>query len=119
MRPHPIVPCLILVVLLILVPPWRGPLPAATTTQRDDLDCARLLTQRCETCHYLSRVCQQLGKKSRRRWRRTVRTMVRYGARLSKAEQRRLVGCLTDQRPEVRRLCAPPPTTEGPAAGRP
>ncbi len=71
-------------------------------------DCAQLLTERCESCHYLTRVCQQLGKKSKRRWKRTLKNMARYGARVSPAEQRRLVDCLSRPAPKVVQLCAPP-----------
>ncbi len=87
--------------------------PAASQAQQGPPGCARLLAERCTGCHYLSRVCQRLGKKSKRRWKRTVRNMVRYGARLSPAEQRRLTACLSVPAPEVTQLCSQPAGATG------
>ena len=69
-------------------------------------ECAELLLDRCESCHYLSRVCDQLGKKSKRRWRATMKRMVkRRGAELNKDEQVFLVDCLLAPAPDIEKEC--------------
>ena len=77
-------------------------------------DCGSLITGRCEGCHYKTRICQALGKKSRSRWKRTVKAMVKKGAILSGKEQKILVRCLSNPDPAVVGLCSP-----GPAARLP
>lgn len=57
--------------------------------------CAELISNRCQGCHYKSRVCQALGKKSKWKWKRSVSNMVRYGAKLSGAEQKIVIECLS------------------------
>lgn len=70
-------------------------------------DCATLLTGHCETCHYLTRVCDKVsGKKGKWSWKRTVKNMLRQGAKLTAAEQDSLVACLSEPAPEVVKLCA-------------
>lgn len=68
--------------------------------------CGELLESRCQSCHYLSRVCRQLGEKSEKRWRATVKRMVkRRGAKVSVEEQAVLVECLQSKAPEVVAVC--------------
>lgn len=75
--------------------------------------CTELLKNRCETCHYLTRVClkveQEQGSSSwfgsSGSWKRTVRNMVRQGAKVSNAEEKILVDCLSTPVPEVLDLC--------------
>jgi len=67
--------------------------------------CSTLLLNRCEVCHYLTRVCERLDKKSKRGWERTIRTMVRRGARLTPDEQLILAECLADPSPDVQDTC--------------
>ena len=69
-------------------------------------DCTTLLTGRCETCHYLTRVCDKVAEnKGKWSWKRTVKNMVRQGAKLTAAEQDILVTCLSEPAPEVVKLC--------------
>jgi len=56
--------------------------------------CAELIDTRCQGCHYKSRICQALGKKSKWKWKRSVGNMVRYGAKLSGPEQKIVIDCL-------------------------
>ena len=70
-------------------------------------NCESLLVEQCGSCHYLSRVCHKLGKKSKGDWRRTVRRMVRKGAVLSEADQKLLVQCLYTQEDGVVTACKP------------
>ncbi|GAB4337885.1 MAG: hypothetical protein Kow0089_09430 [Desulfobulbaceae bacterium] len=76
--------------------------------------CTQLLMSRCETCHYVTRVCQKVERESRKKswfggsrgsWKRTVRNMVRQGAQLSKEEEKILVDCLSKPSEEVLSLC--------------
>lgn len=69
-------------------------------------DCSALLTGRCETCHYLTRVCEKVAEnKGKWSWKRTVKNMVRQGAKLSDAEIDTLVACLSEPTLEVLQLC--------------
>ena len=68
--------------------------------------CTELLTNRCEACHYNTRVCQKVQKKKgKSSWKRTVKNMVKQGAKLDKAEQKKLVDCLSKPTPEVLEFC--------------
>lgn len=76
--------------------------------------CTKLLRDRCESCHYLTRVCQKVERNMSRSswfggtagsWRRTVRNMVRQGAKLDGGEERQLVDCLSAPAPEVLDVC--------------
>ena len=67
--------------------------------------CESLLRAKCTHCHYETRVCQKLGKKSKRGWRATVRRMVKHGAELSKEEQKVLVECLSTRQKGAEAFC--------------
>jgi len=97
MKKHRFSASLLLGIFLAIFFP--NPVQAAET-------CATLLTGRCETCHYLTRVCEKVAqKKGKWSWKRTVKNMVRQGAKLNSAEQDRLVVCLSEPAPEVKTLC--------------
>jgi len=64
-----------------------------------------MITTRCEVCHYQTRICESLGKKNKGSWKRTVRNMVSYGAKLSRDEQLALVDCLSGQSADIVALC--------------
>jgi uncharacterized membrane protein len=70
-----------------------------------DEECAKLITTRCEVCHYKTRICESLGKKSKGSWKRTMRNMVSYGAQVNKKEQAHLVNCLKDPSEDIKALC--------------
>ena len=70
--------------------------------------CSTLLVGRCEQCHYLTRVCEKVAEnKGKWSWKRTVKNMVRQGAKLNQAEQDTMVACLSEPAPEVKKLCGP------------
>ena len=68
-------------------------------------ECANLITSRCEVCHYMTRICESLDKKSKSSWKRTVGNMVSYGAQLNKEEQLALVDCLSGPSANITALC--------------
>ena len=76
--------------------------------------CTQLLTNRCETCHYMTRVCQKVERESSKKkwpggvegtWKRTMKNMVKQGAKLNKEEEKILVECLSRPTPEVLNIC--------------
>ncbi len=80
-----------------------------TARAASEPDCAALLRNRCQSCHYLDRVCSQVSKKSKRNWKATLKRMVkRRGAELSKEEQVFLVNCLLLPAPDIKKECATP-----------
>ena len=70
-----------------------------------DEECADLIVNRCETCHYSTRICHVLGRKSKQKWSRSVARMVRYGAKLSETEQKQLIECLFAAEPGDEVIC--------------
>jgi len=68
--------------------------------------CLELLQDRCQVCHYLTRVCQEVGEKSKRRWAATLKRMVkRRGATLSAQEHDFLLNCLVTPAPAIKEEC--------------
>lgn len=76
--------------------------------QAEEFSCGQLLVERCDSCHYISRPCQNLGNKSRWRWKRTLNTMIRHGAQLTNAEAEQLLTCLSDQEATILMVCKDP-----------
>ncbi len=69
-------------------------------------ECAELLRNRCQSCHYLSRVCEHAGERSKRKWTATLERMVeRRGAELNKEEQVFLVDCLQAPASDIIKEC--------------
>lgn len=92
-------PLPLLFIIPVLVCMWQPVLAAE--------DCTALLADRCEKCHYLTRVCDKVAEnKGKWSWKRTVKNMVRQGAKLDDAEQDKLVDCLSEPAPDVRQLCS-------------
>lgn len=58
-------------------------------------DCQAMINAKCVKCHYTTRICSALGTKSKRKWQRTIKFMVKQGADLSKDEQGTIVECLS------------------------
>jgi hypothetical protein len=84
-------------------------LPAlARAADPEPADCATLLRSRCEACHYNTRFCQRLGKKSLRSWKRTIKAMVGYGAKMTAEEQQTVLACLSAPTPAVQEYCDTP-----------
>lgn len=78
---------------------------AQESVGKEDTSCATLLLTKCDSCHYLTRVCYRVGKKSKRSWKRTLKSMVRYGAKLTKEQQNILLACLSDSTGEAQSTC--------------
>jgi len=94
---------LTLVLMLLLC------LPAlAMTTEQEPADCAALLHSRCEMCHFNTRFCQKLGQKSKSAWKRTIKAMVGYGAKVTAEEQQMIQDCLAAPTPAVQDYCNAP-----------
>ena len=71
--------------------------------------CFQLLEERCQKCHYLERVCQELEKKSKRKWAATLKRMVkRRGATLGAEEHTILLECLSPPSPDMKKGCENP-----------
>ena len=83
-------------------------LVAAVSFDTKEKDCRVLLNTRCDTCHYRTRICQSLGTKSKREWQRSIKAMVRYGAKLTKDQQKILVTCLYEAPAKEKSICAQP-----------
>ena len=77
----------------------------SVAAEKEEVTCDQLILKRCEDCHYKSRICQQIGQKSKGDWKRTVKNMVSYGAKLNKDEQTRLQLCLSSPSEEIKTLC--------------
>ena len=57
--------------------------------------CTALVDAKCVRCHYKTRICDALGTKSVRKWKKTMKFMVKAGAQLSQDEQNKVVACLS------------------------
>lgn len=77
-------------------------------------ECSALLTNRCETCHYLTRVCQKVDEERNKKswfgnpagtWKRIIKNMVKQGAQLNSEEESVLVECLSKPTQEVLEFC--------------
>jgi len=57
--------------------------------------CSSLINAKCTRCHYKTRICDALGTKSIRKWKKSIKFMVRQGAELTDEEQNMIVACLS------------------------
>ena len=69
------------------------------------MSCKTLLLSKCDSCHYLTRVCYRLGKKSKRGWKSTLKVMIKRGAQLTMQEQEVLLECLSSPESEAQSTC--------------
>ena len=60
-----------------------------------DLTCSKIVDAKCVKCHYKTRICDALGTKSVRKWKQTIKFMVKQGALLNEDEQNKVVACLS------------------------
>jgi hypothetical protein len=75
--------------------------------------CQTILNTKCNSCHYLSRVCQKIGQKNKRSWKRTLKLMAKKGAKLkgekkviiSKEEKAALLDCLVNNSVGAQAAC--------------
>jgi hypothetical protein len=68
-------------------------------------DCAEQVLASCTSCHYQTRVCEKLDKKSKREWKVTLKRMLRYGLVLDEAGQGRMLECLVALGKDHTKLC--------------
>ena len=57
--------------------------------------CSSMINAKCIRCHYKTRICDALGTKSVRQWKKSITFMVRQGAELTEDEQNKVVACLS------------------------
>jgi hypothetical protein len=57
--------------------------------------CSSIINAKCIRCHYKTRICDALGTKSVRKWKKTITFMVRRGAELTEDEQNKVAACLS------------------------
>ena len=57
--------------------------------------CSSMINAKCIRCHYKTRICNALGTKSVRQWKKSITFMVRQGAELTEDEQNKVVTCLS------------------------
>ncbi len=69
-----------------------------TNSDKKKFNCVAVVNNKCETCHYKSRICAQLGRRNRRKWRTTIKRMVSHGAIMEKDEIEALARCLAASR---------------------
>lgn len=91
--------CLALPAMLII-----GAAPPAA----EEKDCASILASRCDECHYRSRICALLGKRSKRQWHRIINNMMDYGAKITDEQREILTNCLYSAPPDADYVCQQP-----------
>ncbi len=70
--------------------------------------CEEIIESRCVQCHYATRICQKLGKKNTRKWAGTIKKMKKHGAKLTQAEEKTLLQCLSKPENEMQEFCQRP-----------
>ena len=60
-----------------------------------DAVCSSIVNAKCIKCHYKTRICDALGTKSVRNWKRTMKFMLKQGAQLTGDEQNKVIACLS------------------------
>lgn len=68
-------------------------------------DCSERLEQNCTSCHYKSRICEKVGKKTKRAWKNTTKRMIRYGLKLDKSELDEITACLVALEDKSGKFC--------------
>lgn len=56
--------------------------------------CSSMINAKCTRCHYKTRICDALGTKSVRQWKKSTTFMVKQGAELTEDELNKVVACL-------------------------
>ena len=57
--------------------------------------CSSIIDVKCVRCHYKTRICDALGTKSVRQWKKSIKFMMKQGAALSVDEQNKVIACLS------------------------
>jgi len=64
-------------------------------TPPPDSVCSSIVNDKCTKCHYKTRICEALGKKSPGKWVKTINIMVKNGAQLTEDEKNKVIACLS------------------------
>jgi hypothetical protein len=88
-------PALIVAIVALF---WAAPASAAN-------NCTERITTHCTGCHYPNRICEKIGRKSRRDWKVTVKRMLRYGLQLNGTGQDLMLDCLQGLEKDRGELC--------------
>ncbi len=96
-------PAILLLTVLLMV---LSGLALPSSSVAADPACGTLITNKCLACHYETRICQKVKKKKgERSWKKTIKSMIRNGAVLSREEQKILAVCLSKPDSAVLELC--------------
>ena len=57
--------------------------------------CSAIVNVKCVKCHYKTRICDAVGTKSARYWKKTVNFMLKQGADLTGDEENKVIACLS------------------------
>lgn len=68
-------------------------------------DCTAIMETHCTACHHVTRICQKLGKKNLKGWRKTINNMKIHGAQLTPSETEALAICLDRQSQDIKEFC--------------
>ncbi len=80
--------------------------PAKTQpTIKISATCTAIMDTHCVVCHHATRICQKLGRKNTKGWKRTISNMIKHGAQLTPAEEEALLQCLDQQQQEIKEYC--------------
>jgi len=69
-------------------PPETGETPSEAV-------CSSIIDAKCVRCHYKTRICGALGTKSSRQWEKTLKFMIKQGAKLTEDEKNKVIACLS------------------------
>jgi len=72
---------------------------------RAENTCVEKIQDKCTSCHYPTRICEKIGKKSRRNWKVTVERMLRYGLQLPDGKLDEMIDCLQGLEADRGNLC--------------
>lgn len=78
---------------------------SVTVENDQNLECQYITDTYCTACHQESRVCQKLGKKNLGQWNRTIKRMIKHGAKLNNNQKDALAECLANQSDSITRAC--------------
>lgn len=68
--------------------------------------CGELVKSKCLACHLETRICRKVKKRrGKSSWKATIKSMVRHGAALNRAEQKKTVNCLRKPDSEILEFC--------------
>ena len=84
---------LLMLIFFVLVNGCNG--ATKVETPPSEAVCSAIVDAKCVKCHYKTRICDALGTKSVRKWKKTLKFMVKQGAQLSQDEQSKVLACLS------------------------